>query len=88
MTKNSMRTSFLALMLAGLTFPALADEHCTVPQVDWRPVEELTADLTAEGWTISNVKTDDGCDEVQGRDQDGNRVEKFLDPATFVSARF
>ena len=78
-----MRTPLLALMLAGLAFPALAAERCDVPQADWRPVEELTADLIAQGWTVSTVKTEDGCYEVYGHDQDGNRVETFFDPATF-----
>ncbi|MEO1912038.1 MAG: PepSY domain-containing protein [Paracoccus sp. (in: a-proteobacteria)] len=70
-------------MLAGLAFPALAAERCDVAQANWRPVEELTAELTAKGWTVSNVKTEDGCYEVYGHDQDGKRVETFFDPATF-----
>ena len=78
-----MRTPLLALMMAALAFPALAADGCDVPQSDWRPVEELTADLTAKGWTVSNVKTEDGCYEVYGHDQDGKRVEIFFDPATF-----
>lgn len=78
-----MRTPFLAVMLAGLAFPALAAERCDVAQADWRPVEELTADLVAKGWTVSNVKIEDGCYEVYGHDQNGARVEIFFDPATF-----
>ena len=46
-------------------------------------VEELKADLTAKGWTISNVKTEDGCYEVYGKDEKGKKVEIFFDPATF-----
>ena len=78
-----MRTPLLALMLAGLAFPALAADRCDVAQADWRPVEELTADLTAKGWTVSNVKTEDGCYEVYGHDAQGKRVETFFDPTTF-----
>lgn len=78
-----MRTPMLALILAGLAFPALAAERCDVAEADRRPVEELTADLTAKGWTVSNVKTEDGCYEVYGRDETGARVETFFDPATF-----
>lgn len=78
-----MRTPLVALMLAGLAFPALAADRCDVAQADWRPVEELTADLTAKGWTVSNVKTEDGCYEVYGHDAQGKRVETFFDPATF-----
>lgn len=78
-----MRITLLALALTGLAVPALATERCDVPQADWRPVEELTTALTAKGWTISNVKTEDGCYEVYGKDETGKRVEIFFDPATF-----
>ena len=81
-----MKTPFapvLALLLASLAVPALAEDHCTVPQADWRPVDDLKSDLTGKGWTISNVKTEDGCYEVYGKDETGKRVEIFFDPATF-----
>lgn len=71
-------------LLTATALPALASgDRCSVPKADWRPVEELTADLTAKGWTVSNVKTEDGCYEVYGRDETGKRVEIFFDPATF-----
>lgn len=76
---------FLIPALTVMTFalPALAAERCDVPKADWRPVEELTAQLTGKGWTVSNVKTEDGCYEVYGKDADGKRVEIFFNPATF-----
>ena len=73
----------VATLMIAVALPALAEDRCTVPEADWRPVEDLKADLTAKGWTISNVKTEDGCYEVYGHDQDGKRVETFFDPATF-----
>lgn len=63
--------------------PGLAKEMCNVPQDQWRPVEELKAELTARGWTISNVKTEDGCYEVYATDDTGKKVEIFFDPLTF-----
>lgn len=63
--------------------PGFAKEMCNVPQDQWRPVEELKADLTAQGWTISNVKTEDGCYEVYATDETGKKVEIFFDPLTF-----
>lgn len=81
-----MRITFapaLALFLSSLALPALANGRCNVPEADWRPVDELKADLSAKGWTISNIKTEDGCYEVYGKDEDGKRVEIFFDPATF-----
>ena len=71
-----------ALMIAA-AMPALAEDRCTVPEADWRPVEELKANLSAKGWTISNVKTEDGCYEVYGFDQDNKRAEVFFNPRTF-----
>ncbi|WP_405404956.1 PepSY domain-containing protein [Paracoccus sp. Ld10] len=78
-----MRTPLAALLLAGLACPALASERCDVPRAEWRTVEELTNDLTAQGWTVNNIKTEDGCYEVYGHDQTGARVETFFNPATF-----
>ncbi len=78
-----MRT-FLILSIATLAaLPALAEERCNVDMADWRPVEELQAELSAKGWTVSNVKKEDGCYEVYGTDATGKRVEIFFDPATF-----
>lgn len=76
-------TPALALLLAVLALPAVAEERCNVAQANWRPAEELTAELTAKGWKVSNVKTEDGCYEVYGHDETGKKVEIFFDPATF-----
>ena len=76
--------SAATLMIAS-ALPALAEDRCTVPEADWRPVEELKADLTAKGWTISNVKTEDGCYEVYATDETGKKVEIFFDPLTFAA---
>ncbi|MDQ7778068.1 MAG: PepSY domain-containing protein [Paracoccus aminovorans] len=77
-----MRLLFSAVM-ALFALPAVAETRCAVPQDQWRPVEALKAELTARGWTISNVKTEDGCYEVYGKDETGKRVEIFFDPASF-----
>lgn len=75
---------FLLIPLLFLAMPAFAsDDICHVAKSDWRPVEELKSELEAKGWTVSNVKEDDGCYEVYGKDADGQRVEIFFDPATF-----
>ena len=69
--------------LALIALPAVAAERCDVPKASWRPKEDLQAQLVAKGWTISNIKTDDGCYEVYGKDASGKRVEIYFDPATF-----
>lgn len=73
----------LAALLVLAALPAAASDKCNVPKESWRPVEELTAELTAKGWTVKTVKTDDGCYEVYGTDDKGKRVEAFIDPASF-----
>ena len=70
-----------ALILSGL--PAFAADRCDVPQASWRSVDELKSELTGKGWTIREVKTDDGCYEVYGTDAAGKRMEVYFDPATF-----
>lgn len=81
-----MQLTPFALAAALLASPAAyaSGDKCHVPQDKWRPVAELTDSLTAKGWTIANVKTDDGCYEVYAKDEHGKRVEAFFDPATFA----
>jgi len=81
---NAALTSILLLCaLPVCTLPAAAAERCTVPRESWRPVDELRAELTGKGWTIANIKTEDGCYEVYGTDGEGKRSEIFFDPASF-----
>lgn len=81
-----MRIAIATAALMGLIAlsPAFAEEaKCNRPESSWKPVDELKTKLTTEGWTISNVKTDEGCYEVYGKDKDGNKVEVYFDPVTF-----
>ena len=72
------------LMAAAALSPALAEEvKCNQPQASWKPVEELKTKLTAEGWEIKNVKTDEGCYEVYAKNEKGEKVEVYFDPVTF-----
>ncbi|PTW49821.1 MULTISPECIES: PepSY domain-containing protein [Rhodovulum] len=73
----------LSLSASLVGGPALAKDLCSVPQAEWRPVEDLTAELTAQGWEVANVKVEDGCYEVYAHDASGKRVEVFFDPKTF-----
>ncbi|PZX16985.1 hypothetical protein LX81_01615 [Palleronia aestuarii] len=78
-----MRSAILAVLLTAAALPALADDIFHVEKADWRPVEELQTQLQDRGWTVSNVKEEDGCYEVYGHDESGKRVEIFFDPTTF-----
>ena len=73
-----------ALAFGAATLPVLAeDDRCTGPVAEWRSEADLTADLTAKGWTISQIKKEDGCYEVYGKDKDGAKQEVFINPKTF-----
>lgn len=44
---------------------------------------ELQRKLTADGWKVRQVKTDNGCYEVYGFDNTGRRIEIYFNPKTF-----
>ena len=77
------KTLILSVALSATAFSAMASDLCSVAEAEWRPQAELEAELTAKGWTISNVKTEDGCYEVYAKDETGKRVEIFFDPLSF-----
>lgn len=73
-------TSLLTASLAtGMVF---ADNDCNDPVADWQPRETLRQMLEAKGWKIQRIKVDDGCYEVKGFDQNGNKVKAEYFPAT------
>jgi hypothetical protein len=54
-----------------------------VPKDQMRPQMELQRKLTGEGWKVRQIKNFNGCYEVYGFDDKGERVEVFFHPATF-----
>jgi|SRR5690554_649677 len=72
-------TALAATLAAGMS---LADDDCRDPVADWQPRDVLRQKLEAEGWEVRRIKIDDGCYEVKGLDQDGNRVEGEFAPAS------
>ena len=80
--KRILTATALVAALMG-TGAAFASERCFVPMTEWQPREALQQKLTAEGWKVYRIKTDDGCYEVRGTDAQGRRVEASFDPKTF-----
>lgn len=68
--------------LSGVPTAALADEGCFVPMSDWQPREALVKLAEAKGWIVRRIKIDDGCYEIDSKDQTGRRVEVTVHPAT------
>lgn len=54
-----------------------------VPQQETRTQMELQRKLVADGWKVRQVKSFNGCYEVYGFDEKGQRVEAFFHPGTF-----
>ena len=72
------------LVLAGLLMggAAWADTDCHVPVQDWQPREVLRQQLEQQGWQVQRIKVDDGCYEVKGIDDRGNKFKAKYAPAT------
>lgn len=73
----------LFCMAAVGSAQAHGDFSCDVPKTEWKTQMELQRKLTAEGWKIRQVKTDNGCYEVYGFDEKGQRIEIYFNPKTF-----
>ncbi|GLR62763.1 PepSY domain-containing protein [Marinospirillum insulare] len=66
-------------LIAGTAF---AEDDCKDPVANWQPREVLRQQLEEQGWKISRIKVDDGCYEVKGYDQLGNKVKAEYFPAS------
>ena len=69
------------LMLAA---PAFAEDmKCNVPdQTTWMSQEDLTTMYVEQGYEVKNIKIDEGCYEIYGINDKGERVEIYVDPVT------
>ena len=82
--KQSSLLCAAVLTLAAGTALAHGDFNCDVPKAEWRPQMELQRKLLADGWKkVRQVKTENGCYEVYGFDEGGERAEVFFNPKTF-----
>ena len=80
MKKTLSTFALIALLPAGA---ALADDDdCFAPRDQWQSREAAMQVAEQNGWTVRDFEIDDGCYEIEGRDQDGREIEVKLDPAT------
>lgn len=73
----------LVLAASASTTFAHGDIRCDVPKAEWKPQMDLQRKLISEGWRVRQVKVDNGCYEVYGFDDKGNRAEVYFNPKTF-----
>ena len=52
-----------------------------MPLADWQPRDVLQKKLEAEGWTVLNIRADDGCYKVRAINAQGRRLRAKFDPA-------
>lgn len=75
------------LVLAGMAGAQIVNHDTVrceaVAKEEMKPQMELQRKLTAEGWKVRQVKNFNGCYEVYGFDEKGQRTEAFFDPKTF-----
>lgn len=81
-----MKTTFFATVI-GLgvlaTGAAIASESCNIPKAEWQSRDALEQQLTAKGWKVKGIETDDGCYEATAIDNKGREVEAKFNPKTF-----
>lgn len=84
-TTSTILTGLMALALANHAL-AHGDIKCDVPKAEWKKQMALQKKLTDEGWKVRRVKVDNGCYEVYGFDEKGQRAEVYFNPKTFEKA--
>ncbi len=81
-TRPILRRSLLALTVALLAAPALADDDCDAPVERWQSRDAVRQMAAQRGWQVQRLKIDDGCYELRGKDADGREFKARLDPET------
>lgn len=81
MAKLLISAAAIATLLAA---PVFAEgTKCDSPAHDqWMTKDAMTAMYTEKGFTVKNIKVENGCYEVYAIDGKGARVEIIVDPMT------
>jgi len=88
MKSNIVKLPVTVCLLAAsatLISPAKADDdaYCgNIPRAEWKSVSEVSSAVEAMGYEVREIERDDGCFEVEARDQSGQRFELYLNPHT------
>jgi len=81
---NSRKVWIVAL---AMFVPVLAWSHgdvsCNEPRAEWKARVDLQKKLKGVGWTIRDIRIENGCYEVYGFDDKDKKVEAFFNPKTF-----
>lgn len=80
--KKRYEVTILAAMGLLVVSAAHAGPRCHVPLGEWQTRDALQEKVRALGWTISRIKTDDGCYKVYGTNEKGQRIKAKFNPST------
>jgi hypothetical protein len=76
------RVVLATLCLWPIAPPALARDDCDVPVERWQSRDAVRQHAALQGWQLRQLKIDDGCYEIRGRDAQGHVFKAKLDPET------
>ncbi|GAB3116980.1 PepSY domain-containing protein [Novispirillum itersonii] len=79
-----MRTLFAAAVVAALTLTAAPQAFASGVTLTPETEAAIRTKLTAEGYDVSKIKTEDGLYEAYVRTKDGKKQELFLDQTLTV----
>lgn len=83
MRRIALATVIVAAMGASTAVLATEDRgRLAVPAAEWKSEAEIKDKLTAAGYTVREIETDDGAYEVKVSDKDGVKMELHVHPAT------
>jgi hypothetical protein len=75
------------LLLTACLLSEVASAHgnisCDVPKSEWQPRVDLQKKLKSQGWSVRDIKIENGCYEVYGFDEKDAKIEAFFNPKTF-----
>lgn len=83
--KAAIGTGLLIGCVVFASAPAFAHGNvsCSEPKAEWKARVDLQKKLKAMGWTVRDIKIENGCYEVYGFDEKDAKVEAFFNPRTF-----
>jgi hypothetical protein len=78
--KTVLALAALAVAAAG---PAYAAGKCAAgPKSQWQPKSTLESQLQTDGFTVKQIKVENGCYEVYATDKGGKRVNMAYNAQT------
>lgn len=82
--KSILQIALCTFAVSGITGTAMADgPRCTSePFESWMSVEAAAARATELGYQVRSIEADDGCYDIEARDDKGVKYEIHLHPLT------